>query len=172
VSQLHPVRALIVLVCILISLCLCLAFPGGLSPSGFAAEILYAFLVCPMRSTYATYSIPFDLGTLIVSGKDSFIYDSDIFLRLSQPMVLPLLWKTRFPTHTELADVAVTFQICILGIVCSNLARDTGYSDFFRVIFLSRSRQMQGWYPDSATATSSHPFNLVLPFSPVQSRYC
>jgi hypothetical protein len=32
------------------------------SPSGFAVEIFYAFLISSMRAIYATYSIPLDMG--------------------------------------------------------------------------------------------------------------
>jgi hypothetical protein len=38
------------------------------SPLSFAVKILYAFLISPMRATYATHCIPFDLDTLVIQG--------------------------------------------------------------------------------------------------------
>jgi hypothetical protein len=49
---------------------LCVGLPNGLFHSHFPTKILYTFLFGPMRATYPTYVIRFDLLILIILGEE------------------------------------------------------------------------------------------------------
>jgi hypothetical protein len=56
---------------------LCLGFRSELFSSGIPTQILYAFLVSPMRATCPVHLILLDLTILIIHGEDDKLLESN-----------------------------------------------------------------------------------------------
>jgi hypothetical protein len=66
-----------------------LGLPSGLFLSGFPAKLLYAFLICPLRSTCPAHLIFLDLTTLITFGEVYKLWSSSLCSLLQPPATPP-----------------------------------------------------------------------------------
>jgi hypothetical protein len=74
-SQFHPVHIIPSYLSLILSTHLCLSLRSGLFPSGFPTNILYSFLVSPIRATCPAHPLLLDLIILIrLARNTSYMY--------------------------------------------------------------------------------------------------